>query len=262
MGDTGLIAVAPEPDRARSRLIHGVRLARFGACTALGLAVLLIPHLIWLSLTKGAPSPFGRRFHGLICWSIGLRVEVRGEPFATHALIVANHISWTDILALGSCAPMRFVAKSEVRRWPLLGWLARVNPTLFIDRGARCGVRGQIAALAKSLDRGRVALFPEGTTGNGSAVLPFNPALFEGADLRPVQPVSIRYRPRDRRSWEPGGLAEFAWDGDKPFLPHFLAVIVGSGADVCLTAHPPTATDDRKARALAARALIVQALEA
>lgn len=242
-------------------MLRWSRVVRFGACTVLCLAVLLLLHLAWLLISRGAPSPFARLFHWVACWSAGLRVKVSGERFASRALIVANHISWTDILALGSCASTRFVAKAEVRDWPLLGWLARLNPTLFIERGARCGVRGQVEALASSLGQGRVALFPEGTTGNGSVVLPFNSSLLQGADGLPVQPVSIAYLPRKQDSWQPGELADFAWDGDKAFLPHFLQIVGGGGWEVQVTAHAVISTGDRKARAAAARAIIAQAMD-
>lgn len=248
------------PELPRSRMLRGLRFARFAAAVILGLLVFLPPHLLWLTLSRGAPSPFALLFHRLACWSMGLRVRVAGEPFASHALIVANHISWTDILALGASAQMTFVAKSDVRDWPALGLLARLNPTLFIDRSARRGVRGQIDQVKAALRRGRVAVFPEGTTSNGSTLLLFRPALFDGAAGRPVQPVSIVYSPRDRSHWAPGALAAFAWDGDKTFMPHFVAIVATGGADVQVTAHQPILVGDRKARALAAYAVIRESL--
>ena len=131
-----------------------------------------------------------------------LRVEarVRGLPpdgLPGNLLIVANHISWLDIFVLNAVQPARFVAKSELRRWPLVGWLVAGVGTLFIERDRRRDTQRVNRHAADVLAGGDViAIFPEGTTTDGTDVLPFH-----GSLLQPivdagghVQPVAIRYR--------------------------------------------------------------------
>lgn len=146
----------------------------------------------------GRPSPWVRRFLGLSGRAFGLDVRISGTPLADHVLYVANHISWLDILALGGATGAAFVSKDDVARWPVVGWLARQGGTIFVSRSNRRAVGGQAAALAGALAAGRpAALFPEGTTGDGRALLPFRASLLAALDLAPgmiaVQPVAIDY---------------------------------------------------------------------
>lgn len=127
------------------------------------------------------------------------RVELemgQGAPALAHAMIVANHVSWLDIFLINSLLPSRFVAKSEIRRWPVLGWLVAQAGTVFIARGNRRDLRHIFKGLVASLQQGeRVAFFPEGTTAAQGGMLPFHANLFEAAvDARvPVQPYALRY---------------------------------------------------------------------
>jgi 1-acyl-sn-glycerol-3-phosphate acyltransferase len=136
-------------------------------------------------------------------WSARLlricRVEVeRGQGAAPlgHALIVSNHISWLDIFVINALHPCRFVAKAEIRAWPVLGWLVAQAGTVFIARGSRRDLRHIFKGLVDTLaQRQRVAFFPEGTTASQGRLLPFHANLFEAAiDARvPVQPVALSY---------------------------------------------------------------------
>jgi len=127
------------------------------------------------------------------------RVEVDhvgGVPALEHALVVANHVSWLDIFVINALDPCRFVAKAEIRSWPVMGWLAAGAGTVFIARGNRRELRHVFKGLVEVLQQGeRVALFPEGTTGLQGAVLPFHANLFEAAiDAGvPVQPYALAY---------------------------------------------------------------------
>lgn len=115
-------------------------------------------------------------------------------------LVVANHISWLDIPVLLAIAPMRFVAKSEVRRWPVLGWLAARHDTIFLARGSRHHAATIGEAITAALSRGEtVALFPEGTTTDGTTLRPFHGALLQSAVTAqvPVQPVALSYHRPD-----------------------------------------------------------------
>lgn len=253
-------AVRPIPgdsDGFRQAALANVRLVRFCALFVLGFLALIVPHLAWMVARPAVPSPFARTFLRVLAFAAGLRVERVGRRPERSTLLVANHISWTDILVLGGVISTAFVARADVRGWPVLGILAQLNATIFIDRAARLDVRSQNAALADALRHGRVALFPEGTTGDGRDVLPFRPALLAAATKLPIQPVAIAYAPQN------GDLAAFAWDGDKAFLPHLLQVIASGGARCRVAMLPPIPPEygDRKARAGEARAMIRAALQ-
>ena len=245
------------------RIVAALRIARFVVTVLVGIAMLLVPQLLWLAATRGRPSPIARLFHRMLCAALGIRRDVVGRLSAAGAapLVVANHMSWTDILVLGATIDATFVAKSDVRGWPLLGWLAALNPTLFVARGARGAARDQIAQLAAALRRGPVVLFPEGTTSNGRRVLPFRSTLFAAAGGA-VQPVTLCYLPDPPRAWEPGELEAVAWDGDKEFLPHFLMMIARGRLHCRIVLHPPEPADgDRKRLADRCRTVIAATLD-
>lgn len=213
------------------------RTCRFVFAFMGGLAVLLPPRLITHAIWPGRSSLLSMAFCRVLLWGLGLRITER-PPIADRALIVANHVSWTDIIVLASIRPLVFVAKSEVKGWPVLGWLARLNGTIFIRRDERHAALTQVTSVASALGRGPVVLFAEGTTSNGDDVLPFRSTLFAAAEGRSVQPVSLDYSPRGR-PWRLGERAMFAWDGDKTFWPHLL-LIAGADSVACsVTAHAP-----------------------
>lgn len=145
-----------------------------------------------------------RGFHRLICRMLSLRVTVIGKPYAGSAtLLLSNHISWMDIPAIGSIAPVSFVSKSDVKRWPLVGQMAALQRTIFVDRRKRTDSRRTSAEMAARLSRGdAVLLFAEGTSGMGTHVLPFRSALVgavqtamaaSGAEEMVIQPMTIAY---------------------------------------------------------------------
>jgi lyso-ornithine lipid O-acyltransferase len=125
----------------------------------------------------------------------GVEVSVTGEITDGQALVVGNHVSWLDILVLGTSSDLRFLSKAEVARWPLIGWLARRNGTLFIRRGGHES-EALIRDIGAALRHGhQVAVFPEATTTDGSEVRHFHPRLFAAAidTGSPVQPVVFDY---------------------------------------------------------------------
>lgn len=131
---------------------------------------------------------------------LGIGLEARGTPHAGPVLIVANHVSWLDILAINAVQPARFVSKADVRRWPLLGYLVACGGTLFIERERKRDALRVVHQIAEALDaREIVAVFPEGTTGEGRTVLPFHANLLQAAIATgtPVQPIVLRYRDAD-----------------------------------------------------------------
>jgi 1-acyl-sn-glycerol-3-phosphate acyltransferase len=128
---------------------------------------------------------------------LGIGLTVRGEPPAHGPLLlVANHLSWLDILVIHAARHCRFVAKSEVRHWPLIGTLATGAGTLYIERAKRRDAMRVVHHMAESLKAGDiVAVFPEGTTGDGTALLPFHANLIQAAVSAhaPVLPLALRY---------------------------------------------------------------------
>jgi 1-acyl-sn-glycerol-3-phosphate acyltransferase len=136
-----------------------------------------------------------RWWHGRLCRALGVRVQVSGAV-AERCLLVANHVSWLDVPALGAQAELAFLSKAEVRRWPLVGWMASLAGTLFIERGAnQVGLVAREIAIAVAAGRSLV-IFPEGTTSDGRQVRRFHPRLFSAVQQPGlgIQPVAIGYR--------------------------------------------------------------------
>lgn len=127
----------------------------------------------------------------------GVALRVSGTPRPGATLLVANHVSWLDIVALHAAVPhARFVSKADVLHWPLVGWLAAGAGTLFIERERKRDALRVVHQMAEALDAGdTVAVFPEGTTGDGRTLLPFHANLLQAAIATgtPVQPVVLRY---------------------------------------------------------------------
>ena len=202
----------------------------------------------------------------------GLDVHVSGVAnTGTPTLFAANHVSYLDILVLGSLADARFVAKRDVASWPLFGVLAKLANTIFVTRDRKravCDCAGLIQAFAEGQS---LILFPEGTSSNGHAVLPFRSTLFAAVDPKQVatdimmQPVSIAYtRYADGRKLK-GALSDlYAWYGDMTLADHLLSVFGLKGAVVEITFMPPihpAAFQNRKTLARAAETAVRGSLE-
>lgn len=186
-------------------------------------------YLLGVQWPRAAPA---RREVLAARWSQGLlallavRIEIEGsipEPSAGSVLIAANHISWLDIFAINAVRHTRFIAKQEIRRWPLAGWIAARAGTLFLERGSRRDAARTTDAMAEALRAGHwVGLFPEGTTTAGDELLRFHSALFEPAIAHgaPVQPVALRYEHPDGTL-----LREAAFVGEMSFAQSLASVI-------------------------------------
>ena len=194
-------------------MIHTLRFAvRAVACFIwVFLGLLTIALVYWI---------FGLRFRlwskkywsRILLWLCGIKVEISGQAVATGPLlIVANHVSWLDIFVLNYVRSTAFIAKSEIRRWAIVGWLAAGADTIFIERGSRHALAAVAKSVAEHLDRDQaVGLFPEGTTSEGFGVLPFYANLFEPARKAQVavQPVAVKYFHRQQRSAYPAYIGE------------------------------------------------------
>lgn len=158
-----------------------------------------------------------RRWSARLLEVLAIRLEVAGEvPGDAPVLLVGNHVSWIDIFAVAARVPVRFVGKSEIRGWPVIGWLTERAGTLFIERGKRRDAVRVSELIAERLRAGdRFAVFPEGTTTVGDVLLKFHASLIQPAVLAavPVVPVAIRYLRPD------GSLCrEAAYDGDRTLM--------------------------------------------
>lgn len=191
-------------------------------------------------------------------WSVKLlalcRVQVEiidGAPGMPppHALIVANHISWLDIFVINTWSPCRFVAKADIRGWPLLGWLCDRAGTIFIERGSLRAVRRIYEGLVHRLHAGeRVAFFPEGTTAEQGSLLAFHSNLFESAVEAqvPIQPFVVRYLRPD------GGFhPSVTFVGDTSFVDSLVTILKGGRIRAELVRLAPIETSGRHRRELA-----------
>ncbi|WP_292038283.1 lysophospholipid acyltransferase family protein [Massilia sp. UBA6681] len=171
-----------------------LRLARVVVHLVAGLATCaLVFPLVSLATRERLTRRWSRKLLGLCRVSVQ---QTPGAPVLEHALIVANHVSWLDIFVINALHPCRFVAKAEIRSWPVLGWLAAAAGTVFIARGNRRELRHIFKGLVTVLQEGqRVAFFPEGTTSRQGEMLPFHANLFEAAiDAKvAVQPYALSY---------------------------------------------------------------------
>lgn len=182
-------------------------------------------------------------WQGLACRLLGFRVHSKGKMATDRPLLlVANHSSWSDILVLGSCGRMSFVAKSEVKNWPLFGTLAYLQNTIFIERHDKNKAKAQAKAIADRLREGDVmVLFPEGTTSDGNQILPFKSSLFGAAkvalgsdpeDHVLVQPVSISYTKLHGIAMGRYHRPIAGWPGTIALLPHLRGVLFAGAIDV------------------------------
>lgn len=238
-----------------------------GACLLSWTLGLLLPSLIALLLIGRAPTTIIRLWHRGAIVILDLDIELSGKPaVAAPALFVANHISYLDILVLGAMLNPAFVAKSEVGDWPVIGWLAHLVRTVFVDRQRRSS-RQQRDAVAERLAAGEsLVLFPEGTSSDGTKVLPFKSTLFSAVEAPGVahrvslQPITLAYGSHRKASPIDKGLGvSYAWYGDMDLLPHLWLVLGLPGAHVSVLLHDvlqTTANTDRKHLAAAAERVV------
>jgi 1-acyl-sn-glycerol-3-phosphate acyltransferase len=139
--------------------------------------------------------------------ALGIPVRVFGEPCGEATLVIANHISWFDIIAFGNIVPARFLAKIEVKHMPVIGWLATRAGTLYIERGGKTAASNTIKLMAETLTQQNVVLFAEGTTKEGSHIK-FHSRLMQSAidaDCK-IQPVAVRYPSSEGNGTHPAAL--------------------------------------------------------
>ena len=228
-------------------------------------------HLVAGLLTCAVVFPFidgGGRDRRIRRWSqqllkiCGVQVEVNDSTASVvpGAVVVANHVSWLDIFVINAIQPCRFVAKSDIRDWPVVGWLCHQVGTIFIARGNRRDVRRIFKGLVASIHAGeRVAFFPEGTTAAQGTLLPFHANLFEAAidAAVPIQPCALRYLDAAGRHHP---AVEFI--GDMTFVQSMVAILKTRNISAQLQLLPAIDVNGAHRRELAAetRQAVAQAL--
>ncbi|MCB1874959.1 MAG: 1-acyl-sn-glycerol-3-phosphate acyltransferase [Chromatiales bacterium] len=190
-----------------------------------------------------------RWWHGRLCDILDISVRVSGRPGREPVLLVSNHVSWLDIPVLAGVQPVGFLAKREVRDWPVVGWLCRRVRTRFIARGSRKSSANALGGLVDDLKTGRsMAVFPEGTTHEGSELGNYHPLVFQScidAGVK-VQPVVLFYADHRGRH-----LPEAAFIGDDGFVPHLWRMLSLSGTRVYVHFAPVITPEGETRRDLA-----------
>jgi lyso-ornithine lipid O-acyltransferase len=225
--------------------------------------MLIFCPLQWLWVKLGIPrwNTIPRVFHQLGAAFIGLKVTVIGEPVQGRpVLIVSNHISWTDIIAIGSVANVTFVAKQEVAKWFFVGFMANLQRTLYVDRTRRTDAKRTTGEMAKRMAAGgAVLLFAEGQSDIGTHVLPFRSALVgaaqqamleAGAAEVLIQPLTISYTRLQGLPVSRNERSLIAWIKSKSVKQNIREILTGGVKEVTLafgTPMPLTQGADRKA---------------
>lgn len=216
-----------------------------------------------------------RLFHRLGCLFLGLRITVIGTPSTGRpTLMVSNHISWTDIVALGSVADVTFVAKREVGQWPFVGMMANLQRTIYADRTRRSATGKTAHAMGQHMASGNaVLLFAEGQSDIGTHVLPFRSALIGAAQLAMmeagakdvvIQPVTVAYTKLQGLPVSRNERSLIAWIKSKSVKQNISEILSGPVKDVTIAFGAPmplSENDNRKAVSKAAerevRAMLV-----
>jgi 1-acyl-sn-glycerol-3-phosphate acyltransferase len=228
-------------------VLRRVRAARRGLVVALWTAIAVSIQAILIGLPGQSKILFARFFWATFCRLLGLRVRVIGEPAsgaAEHRPIVyiSNHSSWLDVPVLGGRLSAAFVAKTEVGSWPVVSVIAHLGRTEFVSR-RRTSILSERDAMRARIAKGdNLILFPEGTTSDGSRVMPFRSSFFaiaEGEHPPLIQPVSVVY---DRLAGLPAGRSSrplFAWYGDMNIAAHFWRLAQHRGLRASVLLHRP-----------------------
>ena len=166
-------------------------------------------YYIWRWL--GLSNPWPKTFLKIAAFACGARVNIIGTPIKRDVFFISNHLSWVDIAILGGHSGTAFVSKQEIGNWPIIGWLCRLNDTVFVSRSDRMGIAQQINQLRDALEETwAITIFPEGTTTDGSTLLPFKAPLLKVLEPPPpgilVQPIFLNYG---------GNAHEISWTGEE-----------------------------------------------
>lgn len=225
------------------------------------LSLSLIPvQFLFLKLKRGWKRSLPNFFHRIVARLFGFRIKIVGEmQEGRPLLLVSNHISWSDIIVLSAAGQVSFIAKSDVRDWPVFGMFAVLQRTVFVERERRGKTGEQTSEIARRLAEGdAMVLFPEGTTSDGNRVLPFKTALFgaahaaiKQADVKEVivQPVAVAYTGVHGMAMGRYFRPIASWPGDVELMPHLKGILREGAIDVEIRFGEPmvvTTATDRK----------------
>lgn len=233
-------------------LFGHLRVARRLVLIVLWVLICFPVQALLVALPGRANEVSARRFWQGFCAILGMRVRVLGEPAHRTAdgrpiVYIATHCSWLDIPVLGARLDAAFIAKEEIGKWPVVSWIAKLGRTVYVRRVRASTVRERDEMRARLAAGDSLILFPEGTTSDGSRVLPFRSAFLSVAEIPVspdgrsaiVQPVSLVY---DRLARMPVCRANrlvFAWPGDMDLASHFLRFARLQGFRATILLHPP-----------------------
>ena len=173
--------------------VRALRLARLGIHLARGVLTVVT---VFPCSGRAMRRKMISRWSAKLLRILNVSLSVSGKPPEGESLLVANHVSWLDIYLINTICPPRFVAKSEIRKWPVVGWLSEKTGVLFVEREKRSDAGRVNQAISNAIASGDlVAVFPEGTTSDGSRILSFRAPLLEPAltSNKPLHPAAIRY---------------------------------------------------------------------
>lgn len=241
-------------------LIGRVRLGLRVTLIVAALLVCVPLYYLWRMLRLSNPWP--KMFLRLVGRACGARVRIIGTPLKRDVFYISNHLSWLDIPVIAGRNGSAFVAQDGIKSWPVVGWLCKLNDTVFVSRGNRMGIAGQINELRDALsETWAITIFPEGTTTDGSMLLPFKSPLLQVLDPPPpevmVQPMYLDYGANAR---------DIAWVGEETAPNNALRLFTRKGS-FAVTLHflepfSPADFHGRKAIAAEARSRIDAALYA
>ncbi len=252
------VKLSPALRRAR----RSARFQRFGVAKgvagALATTSLIIPAELMMRPFAPNKARLPGVYHRMLSRSLGIRIVTHGRPARRRSvLFVCNHLSWADVPVLGARLRAAFVAKSEVSGWGMVGWLATLARTVYIDRERRQTTGDQANAIAARLAAGdNLILFPEGTNSDGVEVLPFKSSLFavaEGLDDVLIQPVSLAYTRVNGMPVTRERLPDVAWIGDTQLFPHAMAFMSLGRVRAEILFHPAVRLSDFADRKALAR---------
>ncbi len=229
---------------------HGLSLVRLVLYIAVTVTALPIQAMALAFGWQRVAVQLPRLYHRLVCRVLGLRVRKRGKiSTARPTLFVSNHASYMDIEVLGALIPGSFVAKSEVKSWPVFGVLAQLQRTVFVDRRVRSSAQQRDSLTGRLQAGDSLILFPEGTSNDGNRLRPFKSALFSAAEIRVndaalvVQPVTVAYV---RLNGTPIGRhmrPYFAWYGDMALAGHLWCLAGLGKTEILVEFHEPVTVE-------------------
>ncbi len=207
---------------------------------------MMLAQVVMLKSGLGRPTWVPQLYNKMLSALLGLKYSIEGNP-PSCGMILANHVSWKDILILNAALPLSLIAKREVGGWPLFGSLARLQGTIFINRERKRSIIASLAEIQTRLKVGdTMVLFPEGTTHNGKSVLPFKSSFVAAAERTQTQvtPVTIIYQSQHGLPLTLRQRPNVAWYGEGTLAPHLMGVLRGGPVQVKVIFHEPLQIKD------------------